>query len=107
MITALLIVTISSNVVLALGMVGALSIVRFRTAIKDPLDIVFLFWSLSTGMIVGARLYAVAVVATIIIALVFFLMLKVFLLRPLARACADGEPGAQRPQAGVSVCAAV
>ncbi len=78
MITALLIVTISSNVVLALGMVGALSIVRFRTAIKDPLDIVFLFWSLSTGMIVGARLYAVAVVATIIIALVFFLMLKVF-----------------------------
>ena len=74
MITALLIVTISSNVVLALGMVGALSIVRFRTAIKDPLDIVFLFWSLSTGMIVGARLYAVAVVATIIIALVFFLM---------------------------------
>ena len=79
MITALLIVTISSNVVLALGMVGALSIVRFRTAIKDPLDIVFLFWSLSTGMIVGARLYAVAVVATIIIALVFFLMLKVYL----------------------------
>lgn len=78
MITAALVVTISSNVVLALGMVGALSIVRFRTAIKDPLDIVFLFWSISVGIITGARLYAVAAVATVIIAAVFIIMLKVF-----------------------------
>jgi uncharacterized membrane protein YhiD involved in acid resistance len=78
MITAVLVVTISSNVVLALGMVGALSIVRFRTAIKDPLDIVFLFWSISVGIITGARLYAVAAVATVIIAIVFIIMLKVF-----------------------------
>lgn len=78
MITSLLIVTISSNVVLALGMVGALSIVRFRTAIKDPLDIVFLFWSISVGMITGARLYVVAGVATVLIAIVFIVMLKVF-----------------------------
>jgi len=78
MITAALVVTISSNVVLALGMVGALSIVRFRTAIKDPLDIVFLFWSISVGIITGARLYAVAAVATVIIAIVFIIMLKIF-----------------------------
>lgn len=78
MITAVLVVTISSNVVLALGMVGALSIVRFRTAIKDPMDIVYLFWSISTGIIVGARLYAIAAVSTIVIAIVFILMLRVF-----------------------------
>ena len=78
LITTPVVMCIKSDIALSMGMVGALSIVRFRTAIKDPLDIVFLFWSLSTGMIVGARLSAVAVVATIIIALVFFLMLKVF-----------------------------
>ncbi len=77
-ITAVLVVTISSNVVLALGMVGALSIVRFRTAIKDPLDIVYLFWSISTGIIIGARLYAIAAVSTVFIAVVFLLMLRVF-----------------------------
>lgn len=78
MITSVLVVTISSNAVLALGMVGALSIVRFRAAIKDPLDIVFLFWSISMGIITGARIYLVAIIATVVIALVFFLVLKVF-----------------------------
>ena len=55
-ITAILIMAISSNVVLSLGMVGALSIVRFRTAIKDPLDIVFLFWSIAVGIVLAAGL---------------------------------------------------
>ncbi len=54
-ITAAIILTIQSNIVLSLGMVGALSIIRFRTAIKDPLDLVFLYWSISMGIICGAR----------------------------------------------------
>ena len=54
MITTLVILAISSNVVLSLGMVGALSIVRFRTAVKDPMDIVYLFWSIASGIVLGA-----------------------------------------------------
>ncbi len=61
MITALLIMTVVSNVVLSLGMVGALSIVRFRTAVKDPLDIVFLFWSIAVGIVLAAGLLNLAV----------------------------------------------
>ncbi|MBE5853538.1 MAG: DUF4956 domain-containing protein, partial [Lachnospiraceae bacterium] len=57
LITAGIILTIQSSIVVSLGMVGALSIVRFRTAIKDPMDLVFLFWSISVGIICGARLY--------------------------------------------------
>lgn len=57
MITCLVIMTISTNVVLSLGMVGALSIVRFRTAIKDPLDVVFMFWAIAAGISSGAGLY--------------------------------------------------
>ena len=53
-ITAAVILTIQSNIVISLGMVGALSIVRFRTAVKDPMDLVFLFWSISAGIICGA-----------------------------------------------------
>lgn len=75
-ITATIILTISSNVVLSLGMVGALSIVRFRTAIKDPLDIVYLFWSISLGIIIGAKQYFFAIIATIVIALGFFIVLR-------------------------------
>ena len=60
MITALIIVGVTSNVVLSLGMVGALSIVRFRSAIKDPIDIVFLFWSISEGILCGAGLIPLA-----------------------------------------------
>lgn len=56
MITAVVILAVTSNVVLSLGMVGALSIVRFRTAIKDPLDIAFLFWSIGAGIILAAGL---------------------------------------------------
>ena len=68
-ITASLILTMQSSVVLSLGMVGALSIVRFRTAIKDPMDLMFLFWSISVGIICGAGLAQVAVVTSIVITL--------------------------------------
>ena len=64
-ITAALILTMQSSVVLSLGMVGALSIVRFRTAIKDPIDLMFLFWSISVGIICGAGLAQVAVILSV------------------------------------------
>ncbi|WNR42339.1 DUF4956 domain-containing protein [Paenibacillus roseipurpureus] len=65
MITALIIMTISTNIVLSLGMVGALSIVRFRTAVKDPLDIVYMFWAISVGIAAGAKLYPVALLGSL------------------------------------------
>ena len=65
-ITAALILTMQSSVVLSLGMVGALSIVRFRTAVKDPMDLMFLFWSISVGIICGAGLAQVAVILSIV-----------------------------------------
>ena len=68
-ITAALILTMQSSVVISLGMVGALSIVRFRTAIKDPMDLMFLFWSISAGIICGAGLAEVAVILSVIITL--------------------------------------
>ncbi|MCM1334959.1 MAG: DUF4956 domain-containing protein [Bacteroides sp.] len=70
-ITGFIIMTISSNVVLSLGMVGALSIVRFRTAIKDPLDIGFLFWAIAAGLTAGAGLYFAAVFGTVAIAVIY------------------------------------
>ena len=66
-ITAALILTMQSSVVLSLGMVGALSIVRFRTAVKDPMDLAYLFWSISVGIICGAGLAQVAVILSVII----------------------------------------
>lgn len=69
MITCLIIMTISTNIVLSLGMVGALSIVRFRTAVKDPLDIVYMFWAISAGIACGARIYPVAILGSILIGL--------------------------------------
>lgn len=76
LITAIVILTISSNVVLSLGMVGALSIVRFRTAVKDPMDIVYMFWSISAGIIVGAGLYSLAITGTIFVGLVLIVFSK-------------------------------
>lgn len=73
-ITALIIMTISTNIVLSLGMVGALSIVRFRTAVKDPLDIVYMFWSISAGIATGAGLYPLAICGSLVIALVIWLL---------------------------------
>ncbi|WP_035784578.1 DUF4956 domain-containing protein [Butyrivibrio sp. MC2021] len=70
LITAAIIITIQSSLVVSLGMVGALSIVRFRTAIKDPLDLMFLFWAISTGIICGAGYAEYAVVLAIILTIV-------------------------------------
>ena len=70
MITSFVILAVTSNVVLSLGMVGALSIVRFRTAIKESMDIVFLFWAIATGIVLGAGLIPLAVIGSIIIGVV-------------------------------------
>ncbi len=72
-ITAAIILTIQSNIVISLGMVGALSIVRFRTAVKDPMDLVFLFWSISVGIICGAGFAVVAIVASVVITVIILL----------------------------------
>lgn len=66
-ITASIILAMQSNLVISLGMVGALSIVRFRTAIKDPMDLIFLFWSISTGIICGAEMYKIAIITALVI----------------------------------------
>lgn len=73
-ITASLILTMQSSVVLSLGMVGALSIVRFRTAIKDPMDLVFLFWSISIGIICGAGMAQIAVVLSLILTVAILIL---------------------------------
>lgn len=72
--TAMVTLAISSNVVISLGMVGALSIVRYRTAVKDPMDLLYLFWSITTGITIGAGMYILAIVA----AAVIFGMLIIF-----------------------------
>lgn len=69
-ITAAIILAIQSSVVISLGMVGALSIVRFRTAIKEPLDLVFLFWSISVGIICGAHMFELAVIASVAVTVI-------------------------------------
>lgn len=66
-ITAGIILAMQSNLVISLGMVGALSIIRFRTAIKDPMDLVFLFWSISIGIVCGAGLYEVALITSLLV----------------------------------------
>ena len=66
-ITAAIILAMQSNLVISLGMVGALSIIRFRTAIKDPMDLVFLFWSISIGIICGAGLYEIALLTSLLV----------------------------------------
>ena len=73
MVTTLVIMAVTSNVVLSLGMVGALSIVRFRASIKEPMEIVFLFWSLAVGIIIGAGMIPLAVIGSVIIGIIFLL----------------------------------
>lgn len=73
MITTMVILAVTSNVVLSLGMVGALSIVRFRTAIKEPMDIVFLFWSIAVGIVLGAGLIPLAVLSSAFIGLILWI----------------------------------
>lgn len=70
MITTVVILAVTSNVVLSLGMVGALSIVRFRTAIKEPLDIAFLFWSIAVGIVLAAGMIPLAVIGSVVIGLI-------------------------------------
>ena len=69
-VTSAIILAMQSNLVISLGMVGALSIIRFRTAIKDPMDLVFLFWSISIGIICGAGLYEIALLASLLVTVV-------------------------------------
>lgn len=79
-VTAGIILAMQSSIVISLGMVGALSIVRFRTAIKDPMDLLFLFWSIGTGIICGAGLYKVAVILAVCVT-VGILLLDLFPVR--------------------------
>jgi len=72
MVTAMIIRTISSNISLSLGMVGALSIVRFRTAVKEPVDTGFMFWGISAGIMAGAGLYIIAIIASLILGVLYF-----------------------------------
>ena len=74
MITAVIIRTISSNLALSLGMVGALSIVRFRTAVKDPVDTIFLFWAIATGIMAGAGLYLPGLIACVTVGVLYYVV---------------------------------
>lgn len=76
LISTLIILAVTSNVILSLGMVGALSIVRFRSAIKEPLDIAFLFWSISVGIVLGAGLISLAVIGSIFIGVIMVLFVN-------------------------------
>lgn len=82
LITTAIILTIQSSVVVSLGMVGALSIVRFRTAIKEPMDLVFLYWSISVGIICGAGLSEIAIILSVVVTLAVLILSKI----PLGRA---------------------
>ena len=76
MITTVVILAVTSNVVLSLGMVGALSIVRFRTAIKEPLDIAFLFWSIAVGIVLAAGMVPLAVIGSIVIGIILLVFVN-------------------------------
>ena len=76
MITTLVVLAVTSNVVLSLGMVGALSIVRFRTAIKEPLDIAFLFWSIAVGIVLAAGMIPLSVFGSVIIGVIMLLFVN-------------------------------
>ncbi|WP_026652343.1 DUF4956 domain-containing protein [Butyrivibrio proteoclasticus] len=82
LITAGIILTIQSSVVVSLGMVGALSIVRFRTAVKDPMDLIFMFWAIGVGIMCGAGLSEIAILTSLIVTLLIFLLDKM----PVAKA---------------------
>ena len=74
MVTSMVIRTINSNLSLSLGMVGALSIIRFRTAIKEPMDTAFLFWAIVSGIMCGAGLYFIAVCGSLLLGLLFYVL---------------------------------
>lgn len=74
MVTAMVIRTINSNLSLSLGMVGALSIVRFRTAIKEPVDTAFLFWAITAGIMTGAGLYVISIVGSLFLGILYYML---------------------------------
>lgn len=74
--TAVVTLAISTNVVISLGMVGALSIVRFRTAVKDPLDLLYLFWAITSGIAAGAHMYLLVVVAAVVMVIIIIIFNK-------------------------------
>ena len=76
LITALVILAVSSNLIASLGMVGALSIVRFRTVVKEPLDLVYLFWSITAGIIVGVGLIPLVVIGSLLIGIILFIFVN-------------------------------
>jgi uncharacterized membrane protein YhiD involved in acid resistance len=76
LVTTLIILAVTSNVILSLGMVGALSIVRFRTAVKEPLDIAFLFWAISAGIVTGAGLIPLAIIGSLFIGLILLIFVN-------------------------------
>lgn len=78
LVTTLVIMAVTSNVARSLGMVGALSIVRFRAAIKEPVEIVFLFWSLAVGILIGAGMIPLAVIGSAIIGMILLLFAMLF-----------------------------
>ncbi len=96
LITAAIILAMQSNLVISLGMVGALSIIRFRTAIKDPMDLVFLFWSISLGIICGAGLYEVALITSVAVTVCILILdllpvAKAPMMLVVNRSAVDGE----------------
>ncbi len=72
--TCMLTLAISTNIVISLGMVGALSIVRYRTAIKDPMDLLYLFWSISVGITLGASMYVLAIAGSILLVIMIHIL---------------------------------
>lgn len=77
MITTSIILAITSNIILSLGMVGALSIVRFRAAIKDPIDVAYLFWAVGIGIVSGAGLWMLALISSVVIGIILFVFSKI------------------------------
>ena len=96
-ITAAIILTVQSSVVISLGMVGALSIVRFRTAVKDPMDLAFLFWSISVGIICGAGLVEIAMILSVIATVVIVVLDRIPVLKAplilIVNAASDADAG--------------
>lgn len=76
LITTLIILAVTSNIILSLGMVGALSIVRFRTAVKETLDIAFLFWAISAGIVIGAGLFPLGIIGSVFIGIVLLIFVN-------------------------------
>ena len=102
-ITAALILTMQTSIVVSLGMVGALSIVRFRTAVKDPMDLMFLFWSISVGIICGAGVARIAVILSVGMTVGILALDRL----PVAKAPMILVVNAENPDAEAAVCATV